>query len=319
MNAYFPGCSAGITVALFAGTLGLSAEFKDGPFDGRPFRPQATVRWAVTNSLPESLMVYRVVTEEVSRAVVSNAMAIGSFRPINLVRSGDNTLIEFRDRHRMEELTRFLKISADKGYITYTDNRAGGFPVRGVPGYEEAERLALRYFILLGGNTNEIMPRPWPHSEETTSSFEKPSGRELGKVVSGRRVCLFRQIGGVQVIGNAFDISFRNDAKPAMFEMEWANLQPAQPYRTATQSEVLGFVMHGKAFYPVWPEPVGDVSVAKSFSVKRITPFYRAPGLGVGPQEYLRPFAALDIDAELGSKTLPFRVYCPIVSDERVP
>ena len=308
-------------IVLAAGILGVpyvanGLDFKDGPFDGTAFRPNASISWGVTSTLPKTFTAYRPIAEKVTQAVISNAMAIGSFKSINLVRSQDKNLIEFRDTPREQELTRFLKVTANRGWVRYYDRSAEKRPVHGIPSFEEADKQVLRYLSLLGCETNQVSLESRSHNEGTFESYDKPGGRLIAKGISSRSVCLFRQIDGMPVLGNSLSVDFGNDAKPIMLEMNWPPFQPAQQYRTATRDEILKFLKSGRAFYPVWPEQ-SNVSSAKVFTVKSIQPLYKR-GLGTDPQGLLRPYASLGMEADVGGKLVKFGLNCPIITDEKV-
>jgi hypothetical protein len=309
-------CLVTLAISLLATFVTSGLDIKDGPFDGTPFHPNVPINWGITLTIPEILTVYKLVNERVPQTMVSNAMVIGSFKSRNLVRSQDKGLIEFRDTPKKEDLTRFLKMSANRGWVKYNDNRAEVKPVHGVPSFEEADERTLRYFILFGGNTNQIAPKPRPHHESTFESYDKPGGRLIAKGVSRRYVCLFRQLDGVPIIDDYFSVDFGNDAKPITLEMNWPPLQPVQHCKTATRDEILQFLKSGKTFYPVWPEQP-NVSSAKAFIVKSIQYLYKR-GLGVHPQELLRPYASLGMEAEIDGKPVKLGLNCPIITDEKV-
>jgi hypothetical protein len=305
-----------ITVAFVIRFVANGLDFKDGPFDGKPFHPSAPITWNVTSTLPRSLIVYRPMTEKVSHIVVSNAMYIGSFKSINLIRSKDKSIIEFRDTRKVEDSTRFVKLSATAGWVKYNDNCAQTKPVHGVPSFAEAEKRALEYFLLLGGNTNQLSPKPWPHNEGTFETYDKPGGRLISKGVDSREVSLFRQIDGIPVLGNSFSVEFGNDAKPIMLDMNWPPFEPVKQYEIATRNEILEFLKSGRAFYPVWPEQP-EVSSAKAFTVRSIQYLYQR-GFGANPQELLRPYVSLGMEADVGGKIIKFGLKCPIIADEKV-
>jgi hypothetical protein len=303
-----------ITAALIAlPRFGIALDLKNGPFDGSPFQPTVPVIWGASNPVPEHLAVYRIATVKVSQGILSNAMVIGSFKPINLIKSKGKNIIEFRDKPSLEDLTRFLKLSAEQGWIKYNDNRAGGIPPHGVPSFDEIEKQALRYFVLLGGETNQLAPQPWPHNESTFETYDKPGGKLIGKGVSRRSICLFRQIDGIPVMGNSLSVDFGNDARPSMLDMTWPPLNPVQRFRVATKHEMLTFVRSGKAFIQVFPPPDEDITSAKSYKVKNLIPLYAE--LTSDGKRLLQPYASLLVEADMNGRPVDFVVNCPIVAE----
>jgi hypothetical protein len=308
-------CLVTLTITLLAAFAASGLDLKDGPFDGTPFNPNVPIKWGVTTPLPNSLTVYKRITERVSQAIVSNAMSIGSFKSINLMRSKDKGLIEFRDKQGPNDWTRFLKMSANSGWVKYYDKLTEAKPVHGVPNLAEAEKQTLHYFVILGGNTNELSPKPHPHGETTFETYDKPGGRLISKGVSRHWISLTRQIDGAPVIGNSLTVDFGNDARPITLDMNWPPFQPVQRYRAATRDEILQFLKSGRAFHPVWPEQP-DVSSAKAFTVRSIQYLYRT-GLGTDPQELLRPYASLGMEADVDGQAVKFGLNCPIITDEK--
>ncbi|EEF63390.1 hypothetical protein Cflav_PD6025 [Pedosphaera parvula Ellin514] len=63
--------------------------------EGEVYHTSAPITWAATNGLPPSLMVYKTVPQSFSKGVVSNAMALGSFKPTNLIPVTDKGVIHF--------------------------------------------------------------------------------------------------------------------------------------------------------------------------------------------------------------------------------
>jgi hypothetical protein len=290
-------------------------ELKNGPFDGSPFRPTVPVTWAANSPTPEGFAVFKIPAVKAPQSIISNAMTIGTFKPINLVKSKENGVIEFRDRPGEDDWTRFLKMSASQGWVKYYDKLAGGRPARGVPGFEEIQKQALRLFVLLGGDTNQLPPKPWPHNESTFQTYDKPGGNLISKGVSRRSICLFRQVDGIPVMGNSLSVDFGNDAKPITLEMNWPPLNPVQRFRVATKDEMLALIKSGKAFIQVFPPPPEDISPAKSYKVKNVVPLYAE--LSSEGERLMKPYGSLLVEADVNGRAVEFVVNCPILTDEK--
>src|SRR6266498_205328 len=98
---------------------------------GEPYRSDAPIIWAATNALPKTVLVCKIESNTFSQAIVSNAMAIGSFQLINRMPWHEKSALHFRDKR--ESWTRVLTITPRDGSISYYDKSAEGTPVRGVP------------------------------------------------------------------------------------------------------------------------------------------------------------------------------------------
>jgi hypothetical protein len=290
-----------------------ASEIKDGPFDGVPFKPRVPVVWSFTNKLPERLTTYRIADVKLAQSAISNAAAIGGFTPLNLIKSKDNSLIEFSDKRGEHDFTKFLKMSARQGWVKYYDGLASKTPAHAVPSLEEAERLALRCFVQLGGGTNETPPFPWPHNESTITTYDKPGGREIGKYINSRSIRASRQIDGIPIMGNDFTITFGNDAKPSMIDMNWTPLKPMQSFRVATTEELLTLIKDGKSFVQVFPLPSEDITIANSYTVKNVLPLYAELSNQGG--RWMKPYGSLLVEANMNGRLVEFVINCPIVAD----
>jgi hypothetical protein len=283
--------------------------------EGEPFHPNVPIAWAATNYQSKSVAVYKTIQQAFPQTVISNAMAIGSFKPINLIQSQDKSLMLFQDHRDKSEMTRFLKISPLRGWINYYNGRAEGTPIKGVPTFEEAEILATDYLQRLGVEPNHIIPKPWPRTEKTITSFDKKGGHETNKVVSMRGVFLFRQIDGIQIVGNSFRIEFGNDAKPFSFEFSWPALQPLRRYQSANPGEIMRWMKAGRA---VDPNPNTHPIEAKAFTIAKAILLYQGNVEGVA-QDIIYPFAQIEMLADTGTNNVTFTVNCPIIDTDSQP
>ena len=286
---------------------------------GEQFKPSVPIKWAATDKLPNSLTIYKVIAANFSQAVISNAMALGSLKTVNLLNPPHETgTIEFRDKREQGAANHVLRLSGHADWIEYNynhmDEKLGD--VHGVPTIDEAQTLILKYFISLGGDTNEIMPKPWQHGDTTLTQLNR-SMQPTNKVVSARCVYIHRHLGGVQVIGNYMWVDFGNDAKPQSLHMKWTSLQPHRTQKTASENQILEWLKAGKGVRPevLQVGPPADITGAKSFTIKRASPVY-GNETESDPPGFLRPFVELVIETDTGTNKADFVVDCPILADE---
>jgi len=284
-------------------------DFRDGP----PFRPTVPVTWAASSPIPQTLPVYQVLTTRLPQSLISNAMTIGSFKSINLVKSKEKGVMEFRDKPGDNEWTRFLKVS-DAGWVKYYDKSASQVPAHGVPTFEEAEKQALRYFVLLGGDTNQLAPKPWPHNESTFETHNPSDGRLMAKGVSRRWVCLFRQIEGIPITGDSLSVDFGCDAKPIMLEMHWRPLKFIKRVEIPTKGEILAIVKSGKAWIQMFPPPPEDITSAKSYKIKNFVALY-AQESSEG-ENLMKPYGSLLVEADMSGRPVNAVINFQIVTEK---
>ena len=300
---------AALVVGLCSQNIAEAMGFKDG----LPFRPRVPVTWAATNLISQTLPVYRVVTNRLSQSAVSNAMTLGSFKSLDLLKSKEKGIMEFRDKPRDDEWTRFLQISENQGWVKYYDKSASHLPPHGVPSFEEADILALRYLILLGGDTNQLSAKPWPHNESTFETRNPSDGQLMAKGVSRRWVCLFRQIGGIPITGNSLSVDFGCDAKPIMLEMNWPPLETVRQFRIPRGEDIVAIVKGGKAWIQMSPPPPEDITNAISYKIKKFVPLYAQSTNG---ESVMEPYGALLVEADMGGRIVSFVINCQLASEK---
>ena len=258
--------------------------------------------------------MYRVITNRLSQGLVSNAMTIGAFNSLNLIKSKEKGIMEFRDKPRDNEWTRFLRMSENQGWVKYYDKSASGIPPHGVPSFEQAEKQALGYFVLLGGDTNQLSAKPWPHTESTFETHDPSDGRLVTKAVSRRWVCLFRQLDGIPITGNSLSVDFGCDAKPIMLEMNWPPLKVAKHTEIPTKDEMIAIVKDGKAWIQISPPPPEDITTAKSYKIKNLVLLYAQSNSG--SETLMEPYGSLLVEADMSGRIVNFVVNCQLVSNK---
>lgn len=280
---------------------------------GLPFTPTVPVTWAASSSMPQSLSVYRVLTNKLSQNLISNAMTMGSFKAINLVKGKDKGVIEFRDKPRDNDWTRFLQMSDPQGRIKYYDKTAEKIPAHGVPSFEDAEKQAFRYFALLGGDTNQLSARPWPHTQSTYEIHDPSDGRLTAKGVSRVWISLLRQIDGIPIIGNSLSIDFGCDAKPIMLEMNWQPLRPDTQVKVPTKDEIVELIKKGKAWIQMFPPPPEDIRTATSYKIKNFVQLYAQTT--EGGANLMEPYGSLLVEADMNGKPVNAVINFKIVTE----
>lgn len=281
---------------------------EDLTLDGQQFLTHAAIRWEDTNTLPTSLMVYKVVPQKFDSTVISNAMKIGEFKSLNKVSSPKGT-VWFQDKKDARFMTRYLKIFPEAGSMNYYDRHAEGSPARNVPSFEEAESLAVSYLQKFGIEKSQIIEKPRPRSQTETSVFSKQGGEEVRKEITMRGIILFRQVNGIQVAGNYFLINFCNDGKPSMFELRWPKLVASKEFQAATRQEITILIQNGKTVNPI-PDSISPGT--REITIKNTSIHYFGRG-DADRQKMVFPFVVLDIATDQGIAQL----HCPILSSAK--
>jgi hypothetical protein len=275
--------------------------------------------WAVsTNVWPPSYKIwsYKVIPQEFSDAVISNAMAIGSFTmkdkrklPAEAL-AIDKKALSFANKDE----TKWLTIVPSLGYIKYYNQHAeAGFtwvvkdsvtnainvPSVGVPNESETTQLGLKYLRLLGINFDEIARKPgtddfdlhW--SKGTRGWTDQKTKKKINEPLD-YGVFFTRRIDGIEGSGfGDFYIEFGNNAKVSELELSWRNLQPYQLNDNfITPEQIIKSIHSGQTPLPRlvgWP-----IEEIKILTITNAIPRYgRKPG--DEPMDYVVP--ALQLDA----------------------
>jgi len=222
--------------------------------------------------------------------------------------SSEKGVLLFQDKQ--ESMTRFLKISTKEGWVRYGDSKAEGIPIHGVPSFNEVERLAITYLYSFGCDTNQLLAKPRPRIETTTTSYKKRDGEEVGKEASRRGLILFRQIGGFQIPGEYLSIDFGNNARVCNLSLNWKNVNLLKQCDTVNSDQIMAWIKNGKA--TVSPDVDPRVAKAKSLAIKGVSVCHT---LG-NSQDLFYPYALLEVVAVLENEaTLSFQLSCPILAD----
>lgn len=288
--------------------------------DGNRYQPPTNVQvvWKVTNDLPASLWVYKVIPQNFPMSVISNLMAIGEFRWRDLTKKTDpfvpdKNLIRFVDKK--ENWTRYLEIAPTFGWIEFNadDNGSPKESVEGVPERDKVEKLALGVLFEMGIDRSLLCNMQ--NDSETIQGKLSHDGQKLTTNVISRGISFGRRIDGVESRnGRCFKMDFGNHAKIRNFSLSWRNLSPFESHPLATPDEIKDSIKGGHAVLPIQSYDWTDAENAKTLTVLEATPLY-FDREGMKPLDFMYPYAALKVKADFGnSRTAIFYLECPILS-----
>lgn len=292
--------------------VGLASSVNGGTFTNESPAGMKII-WAVpTNVWPPSYKIwsYKVIPQEFSDAVISNAMAIGSFTTIDKTKLPAQALaVDKKAVFFGVEGIKYLEIVPTLGYIEYHDQNAQARyissvkdvpePVIGVPNEAETTQLGLKYLRLLGIDISEIARKSgtcdldlhWAkRSREWTDQKTK---KDIDEIID-YGVFFTRRIDGIEGsgFGDVF-IQFGNNAKVFDLTVSWRNLKPHQLLDNfVTPEQIVKSIQSGQTPLPRlegWP-----IDEIKTLTITNATPRYsRKPG--DEPMDFVVP--ALQLDA----------------------
>jgi hypothetical protein len=301
--------------------VGLAASANGGTFTNEsPSDLQGMkIVWAVpTNVWPvDKIWSYKVIPQEFSDAVISNAMALGSFTLKDRRKlSADELAIDkkalcFKDKDE----TKWLVIVPTLGYIEYYDQNADAKavsaikdipePVVGVPDLPEATKLGLKYARLLGIEVSQLASKFGTrdldvHWIVTTRGWTDQKTKKEIDETDDFGVGFTRCIDGIPVTNfGDFEVDFGNNAKVSKLRLSWRRLQPYELHDNfVTPEQVVKSIQNGQTPLPRlegWP--LNDI---KTLTITNATPRYsRKPG--DEPMDFVVP--ALQLDAIIDNGT----------------
>jgi hypothetical protein len=272
------------------------------------------VIWAVpTNVWPPSnkIWTYKVVPQNFSDEVISNAMAIGSFTVADRVNLSPEALAIDKKavRFRNKTETKWLTIAPALGFIEYYDQNAIAQaisavkdvpePVVGVPNEIETTHLGLKYLRLLGINIEDMARKPGTreldlHWQKRTREWTNQETHKDTNEIEMFGVFFTRCIDGIETTGYGdAQVSFGNNAKVFELNLSWRNLQPYKLHDNyVTAEEVVKSIASRQTTPPI--PPGWSLNEIKTLTITNATPRYsRRPG--DEPMDFVVP--ALQLDA----------------------
>jgi hypothetical protein len=299
--------------------------------EGEVFHPATNldVIWKATNDLPRGLWIYKVMSEAISAAVISNAMRLGHF---TLKNYSKNTESAFQDKHLIyffawnnetNHQRRFLYIAPTLGTMQYSSDKDHEAPIESVPTAEEAEKMAEDVLFQLGIDRS-LVCNPQTGYDETSIRYKY--NRQTHELippgttnVTLRGVAFHRQIDGILESSVwCFLIHFRSHGEIEDFSLTWKNLLPQESRRALKPDEIVQMIKSGQAVLPPQFSDTSDLDGAKRFDVIKATPYYQT-GNGKEALDFVYPYIEMEISADFGTNNSRlFYLQCPILSTNTV-
>jgi len=287
---------------------------------------QIPIVWAApTNAWPNELWVYRVYPQEFSDAVMSNVLALASFRMSDCTRAP--AAFAEKDKHalffgNLDGHYKHLAICPKLGFIDYYDPKAeadGYFqPVVEVPDQRETTRLGLRYLRMVGIDLSQIATKPGTsdpdlHWETRTTGFiDQKTKREVN--LTNRFTVFFRRrIDGINVGGIALNggmvVGFGNHSKVVELQLYWRNLKPYELRECLSPEEIAEGLNSGQIVLPPKAGPRTDIT---KLTINYGMPYYDSK-FGDEPEAFVAPKVDLVGIAERLSGPITIQLQVPIL------
>jgi hypothetical protein len=297
-----------------------------------PHLPDRTpIIWQSTmTNLPKSLWIYkRILPHIFPTAVISNAIVLASYQSRGIPRPSTNDTCIFEDPNCDCPCGCVCNFSIHPGYATIDFHSPDkNSRTDHLPDDEAIVNRAQHYAAELGIELTNVVV------ENLTSHFNTDTnGNRLTNRICGRGVFLSRQLDRFCFWSNegespseGFWIEFGSFGKIRAFSLTWPNLARYQDSATASPQQIIACIRaHRVIVIPDGDENyfarVRSLGRAKSFTLTKITPYYRDGGLEGAPDEngpppFAVPFAELEAVADFGNSRTTVRIVAPILSSE---
>jgi hypothetical protein len=286
------------------------------------------IKWAVTNQLRRDLWVYKVIPQTFQAEGIKELLRQGSFTNIISGDISNNfTLVNKAN-------TCFLQVNPAQGSITYWNEYAPANhwdktnhlweKVEGLPSQSEAEKFGLRFLRQFGIQRKDLAQRADGHlitfgEEQSRSYFDRRTQTNIEDEVKSRGIFFNRRIEGVDFTGigirGGCGIAFGNHGKISQFNLVWRNLKPYEHYKTASAEEMIQFIRDGEAVI-TRRNPVNPADI-KSITITDVSFLYMG-AKGDEKQDFVYPFAQVNVRANLGSTNADIQLFCPILSTNKL-
>jgi hypothetical protein len=245
-----------------------------------------------------------------SAAAISNGVVFAGFEKMGFPRPSTNDIVLWADHPDIEVRPPNFAILPKVGQMSFTlGDRAPDSP-QDIARDETAVKRALKCAALLGVNPADLAP--------TNAVSAGLWGVFLARQLDGVR--FFDETEGLQ-------IQFGKDGKIRQFALIWPRLEREESCATASPEEIVRCIRGRRV--PViavdeerdYIDRVRGLARARKLTVTRILVYYGEGVFGESPPEnepskVVGPVAELEAIAELGTNSVPLRMYAPILSKD---
>ncbi len=272
------------------------------------FSTSVQIVWAApTNNLPAKLWVYKKRPEIFSRAVISNAIVLGSLQNKGFPKPSTNRICWDLDNCPCGHPCTF-SVEPDDGTISYSlPGFRNGAPAD-LPSDEALTKRAWECAFQLGVDRTQLV------FKEIAGNFCQydERGRLVSNNVCGRRISFARRIDGWDCYSDneGFLIELGNHGQIRSFSLMWPRLEPNEIHHVISPQQMIASI---RAFRTIlspnqeedhYFERLKNLAGATKVVITKVTPLFGEGEFGVIPRGnepviYVAPFAELEMRGEL--------------------
>jgi hypothetical protein len=282
---------------------------------GTPIPPKAdlSLRWeAPTNGWPRSVWVYRLLPNNFSPEVISNAMALCLLTAKEITKRDMSGI-----GCRSADGSRKLSIAFSSGRIDYEapERRYGPTNLAvGVPTMAELPELATNVIQKLGIDLSDLKG----YYDASKFYFGGPEtwyyvDKAIVTNFAYRTVSFRRSVEGIPISGgDGGTIDFGEHSKIRRIAISWRKLEPIKSFQTYSPEMVMRQFRGGKAIQGLVP---GNFSGINWRTVKSVIITHAMPGYCSGNSDVLYPFLALTALVETDEGKVEIEIDTPLIDE----
>jgi len=296
------------------------------------FSTNMPIVWqAGTNQLSKSFWIYkRFPPHPFPVTIISNAVVLASLQKKGFPKPSTNDfyIAEEHPPDYPSTIPIIFSITPKSASIFYSQPHPGT-NTTDIPADNILARRARDRAAELGIDPVQIA------FKDITSHFNQDeNGNDITNQICGRGVYLSRQLDGVLFWGNGengdeegFWIEFGSHGQIRAFSLVWPDLKRDEFQPTASPQQIINCIRAQKTIVlpnageETYFQRIKVLANAKTFTITKITPYYREAIFGEVPTnevppEFVTPLAELEAVADFGNSNATVKLLSPILSSE---
>jgi hypothetical protein len=297
------------------------------------FPTNAQIVWqAPTNHLPKNFWIYkRLPPRPFSATVISNAVVLASLQSKGFPKPSTNDFYLAADHppNYPGTIPVIFSITPKTGTIFY------GLPHPGTNTADiPADKISVQGAWACAGQLG-VNPAQVALKEMTSRFNQDENYDDLANQVCGRGVFLSRKLDGILFWSSGteddsvdgFWIEIGSHGQIRAFSLVWPDLKRDELQPAASPQQIINCIRAQKTIVlpnageETYFQRIKALANAKTFTITKITPYYREGTFGEVPTndvppEFVTPLAELEAVADFGTSNADVRLLAPVLSSE---
>ena len=323
-----------VLAAILAMAFSSFADFTNSPENFSPHFPTNTqIIWqAATNNLPGNFWIYkRLPPRPFSATVISNAVVLASLQSKGFPKPSTNDFYLTADHppNYPGMIPVIFSITPKTRTIFYGLPHPGT-NTSGIPADKMLVQRAWACAGQLGVNPAQVTLKEMTYHFNQDENYD-----DLTNQVCGRGVFLSRKLDGILFWSSGWEddsidgfwIEFGSHGQIRAFSLVWPDLKRDELQPAASPQQIINCIRAQKTIVlpnageETYFQRIKALANAKTFTIKKITPYYSEGIFGEVPTndvppDFVTPLAELEAVADFGNSNATVRLLSPILSSE---